>query len=189
MLELKMSNTDEDTLKKIERLEQILTETQQLFKRHKPLDLTEKILATSQLQEALGLLANLKPDPQMAPVKVTTEPVPKPLASLAEAISSRDAISVELRTSLNKLTDVKRVLSLAIPNKEADKAITSVSASPRPNQRIQNLFSNHYEFIELVFSTNSEAYVVSRSENGIYSVTAAKYWKVPELTPNSPVQK
>lgn len=184
-----MSTTDEDNLKKIERLEQILTETQQLFKRHKPLDLTEKILATNQLQEGLGLVANLKPDPQMAPVKVTTEPVPKPLLSLADAINTREAVSVELRTSLNKLTDIKRVLSLAIPNKDADKAITSVSASPRPNQKIQNLFSNHYEYIELVFCTNSQAYVVSRSDNGIYSVSAAKYWKVPELTPNSPVQK
>lgn len=179
-----MSTTDEDNLKKIERLEQILTETRQLFKRHKPLDLAEKILATNQLQEGLGLVANLRPEPEMAPVKVTTEPVPKPSLSLAEAINTRDATSIELRTSLNKLIDIKRVLSMAIPNKEADKSITSVSASPRPNQKIQNLFSNHYEYIELVFCTNSQAYVVSRSDNGIYSVSAAKYWKVPELTPN-----
>lgn len=178
-----------DNSASIEKLEQIIVETEQLFKRSKPMELSDRMMASSRLKEAMGLVSALKTE--TTPIIKTQEPLvaEEPAATINEAISNRDALSVEIRASLNKHSDLKRVLSMAIPNKDGDKTIVSISASPRPNQKIQNLFSLQNEYIELVFCTNSQAYVVSRSESGMYSVTAAKYWKVPEFTTNQPVQK
>lgn len=185
-----MSNIDEDTLKKVEELEEILVEAQQVFKRQKPMELADRINTSARLQKGLILLTSMRG----TPTKVTKDlifdaPAQPEASSIPQAIDARDLLSGEIRASLKKHEDLKKVLGNAIPGKDVDRNIISINASPQPNKKIQNLFTNNFEYIELVFCTNTEAFVVSRSEGGIYSISAAKYWKVPELTPNSPVQK
>lgn len=184
-----MSYTDED-LSKIAELEEILVEARQAIKNTKPLDLADRINVSARLQKGLILLTSMRGTPtKITKDAVFAAPEQPAITDIPAAIRAREILSSEIRSALNKHTDLKKVLSGAIPGKDGDRVIVSINASPQPGKKVQNLFTNNFEYIELVFCTNTEAFVVSRSDSGIFSISAAKYWKVPELTPNSPVQK
>lgn len=119
----------------------------------------------------------------IAPVKITEEtqvaadvsaPVNTDTLSLADR-SVFEETSAKLSQALVEWESVRTAISDAI--RATDKRVTNVSVPARPNELMYNTFDSSQATALMIASTNSDAYVITRSEKGLVTATSAKYWK------------
>lgn len=150
-----------------------------LVSQKNPLELTQRMEASRKVKRLHAIIDTIRG----APVVTENTPVAMEPANEVTARLDKKEFSLKLKGAMGDYLSLKRLLSSAIKND--DKTIISINTPARPDQKAVNNFNKSEEVIMLVFATNTEAYVVTRTDSDLYSVTVAKYWSLPEFNPKN----
>ena len=164
----------EEVLKTIEELKA-------QFHKSKP-DLMEKIVFNTRMN---SITRYVQASSVAAPI-VKEETTTAPIVADVEAPVTVDALSLSQQAQVaaqsGQLSEghslwkrLKQILSETI--RGADKTIISISTPARPNEKVFNSFNKTEGILLLVFSTNTDAYVVVQDDKAVVSTSAARYWK------------
>ena len=118
-----------------------------------------------------------------APIQVTEEVQPgvadvsAPVTSPTSIFERESAVELSNRLShaFTQWQQLRDDVSPAI--RAPDKRITTISTPARPNEELINTFDSTKGTLLLVVSTNSDAYMMTKNQEGVISVSSARYWK------------
>lgn len=163
----------------LEEADTLLAGLGNLISQKNPLELAQRMEATRKVKRLHAIFDSLRG----APIVTVAAPVAMEPANEVTARLDKKEFSLKLKGAMGDYLSLKRLLSSAIKND--DKTIISINTPARSDQKAVNNFNKSEEVIMLVFATNTAAYVVTRTDNDIYSITAAKYWSLPEFNPRN----
>lgn len=156
------------------------------------LDVIDKILKKVKLElvekieyaQAVKTIRSFVQEAKAAPIVVEKEEQPiqadvdaprnPELLSLGERKTTEE-LSNSLSHALVQWSQVREAISSAI--RAPDKRVTNMSVPARPNEKMKNTFDQRNGTLLLVASTSSDAYALTKDDNGLLTLTSARYWK------------
>lgn len=167
----------------LDNLELIVANLTTFMKNVPNVELLTKIQVSGEAGKALKALSTLRTalaGGNVSEVKEDQGPDPdRPAINMQEAIEIRNMNSARIKRAVFDINNARNILSSVIPG--PDKAITAMNRPNHEGMEVRNSFRGTKETLILVVTTNGGAHVVTCSKEGIYSLTHAGYWELPEF--------
>ncbi len=167
----------------LDNLELIVANMTTIMKNVPNVELLTKIQVSGEAGKALKALSTLRTalaGGNVSEVKEDQGPDPdRPAINMQEAIEIRNMNSARIKRAVFDINNARNILSSIIPG--PDKAITALNRPNHEGMEVRNSFRGTKETLILVVTTNGGAHVVTCSKEGIYSLTHAGYWELPEF--------
>lgn len=167
----------------LDNLELIVANMTTFMKNVPNVELLTKIQVSGEAGKALKALSTLRTalaGGNVSEVKEDQGPDPdRPAINMQEAIEIRNMNSARIKRAVFDINNARNILSSIIPG--PDKAITALNRPNHEGMEVRNSFRGTKETLILVVTTNGGAHVVTCSKEGIYSLTHAGYWELPEF--------
>jgi hypothetical protein len=167
----------------LDNLELIVANMTTIMKNVPNVELLTKIQVSGEAGKALKALSTLRTalaGGNVSEVKEDQGPDPdRPAINMQEAIEIRNMNSARIKRAVFDINNARNILSSIIPG--PDKAITALNRPNHEGMEVRNSFRGTKETLILVVTTNGGAHVVTCSNEGIYSLTHAGYWELPEF--------
>lgn len=157
----------------------LLQSLEQRVKQNSSKELADKIFFANAFKSIRKYIEEEK----AAPIQVTqdTQPAvadvdaPIPISNVLFEKESAQELSNRLSHAFTLWQQLRDDVATAI--RSSDKRITNISVPARPNEEIINTFDNSTGTLLLVTSTNSDAYMMTKNNDGLITVSSARYWK------------